>query len=106
MNCRRPLSAAGVPVLIVVDHHEPQNFLTQNFVISRRREATATIYTSYIENGLLAMQKGRRHTAVAIGAPCTPLTIRVDLSGADMDDFHAACVLRQFRDSEPAWNTS
>jgi nanoRNase/pAp phosphatase (c-di-AMP/oligoRNAs hydrolase) len=93
------LEVAGVPVLIVVDHHEPQNLLAPEFCDIRKTGATATIYTSYIEGGLLQMQKGRKeHTAVATALTHAILTDTGGFIRADTDDFHAAAYLSQYRD--------
>jgi nanoRNase/pAp phosphatase (c-di-AMP/oligoRNAs hydrolase) len=93
------LESASVPVLIVVDHHEAQNILTAEYCDIQKTGATATIYTSYIEEGLLAMQRGRKeHTALATALMHAILTDTAGFIRADMDDFHAAAYLSQFRD--------
>ncbi len=53
----KKLDAAGVPPLIVVDHHERSNLLVPAFQDIRKIGATATIYTSYIRSGLLELDK-------------------------------------------------
>jgi nanoRNase/pAp phosphatase (c-di-AMP/oligoRNAs hydrolase) len=45
------LAEAKIPVLAVVDHHEPQGLLEPEFAdIRPAGGATATIYTEYLEN--------------------------------------------------------
>jgi nanoRNase/pAp phosphatase (c-di-AMP/oligoRNAs hydrolase) len=52
------LEAAGVPTLIVVDHHEAQERLQPKFSdIRKTLGAAATIYTEYLENGFIKMDK-------------------------------------------------
>jgi nanoRNase/pAp phosphatase (c-di-AMP/oligoRNAs hydrolase) len=93
------LESADVPVLMVVDHHEPQNYLKAEFSDIQKTGATATIYTCYIENGLLAMQKGRKeHTALATALMHAILTDTGEFIRADMEDFHAAAYLSHYRD--------
>jgi nanoRNase/pAp phosphatase (c-di-AMP/oligoRNAs hydrolase) len=49
--------AASVPPLIIVDHHERQDRITAEFTDIRKIGATATIYTEYIREGLLELNK-------------------------------------------------
>lgn len=95
------LDAAGVPALIIVDHHEKQDLLDPEFSDIRRVGATATIYAEYLEQGLLEMNRSRDQHVVA----ATALThgILTDTNGfirAGTADFHAAAFLSQFRDAE------
>jgi nanoRNase/pAp phosphatase (c-di-AMP/oligoRNAs hydrolase) len=54
-------AAAGVPALVVVDHHERQNRVSAEFEDIRKIGATATIYTEYIQEGLLELNKSDIH---------------------------------------------
>ncbi len=97
----RALEAAGVPILIVVDHHEAQERLKPQFADIRRTGATATIYAEYLEQGLVQMDKSRKDHVVA----ATALThgLITDTGGfilAGPEDFHAAAFLSQFRDAD------
>jgi nanoRNase/pAp phosphatase (c-di-AMP/oligoRNAs hydrolase) len=98
----RSLEGAGVPALVVVDHHETQQRLTPVFKDIRRTfGATATIYAEYLEQGLLKMDKSRKEHLMA----ATALThgIITDTNGlvrAGPEDFHAAAFLSNFRDPE------
>ncbi len=49
--------AAGVSPLIIVDHHERQDRISSEFTDIRKIGATATIYTEYIREGLLELNK-------------------------------------------------
>lgn len=97
----KALEAAGVPVLIVVDHHEPQGTLAPEFSDIQKTGSTATIYTHYIEQGLIAMQKGRKdHVALATALMHGIMTDTGGFIRADAEDLHAAAYLSQFRDPD------
>jgi len=49
--------AAGVKPLVLVDHHEKQDRIESEFTDIRKIGATATIYTQYIREGLLELNK-------------------------------------------------
>lgn len=49
------LEAAGVRVLAVVDHHDPQGVVKPDWSDIRPLGATATMYTQYIQAGLLTL---------------------------------------------------
>ena len=95
------LEAAGVPALIVVDHHDLQERLKPEFSDIRHVGATATIYAEYLEQGLLEMDKSQRDHVVAATALMHGLI--TDTGGfirACAEDFHAACFLSRFRDAD------
>ena len=97
----KALDVARVPVLMVVDHHDPQNQLNPEFSDIQKTGSTATIYAHYIEGGLLPMQKGRKeHVAIATALMHGILSDTAGLIRADMEDFHAAAYLSQFRDPD------
>jgi nanoRNase/pAp phosphatase (c-di-AMP/oligoRNAs hydrolase) len=94
------LRDAGVPALAIVDHHEPQGMVEALFTdIRTGARATATIYTEYIEAGLLQLEYSnpdhqRLATALIHG-------IRSETGGlvrAGRDDFIAAAYLAEFID--------
>jgi len=96
------LRDAGVPALAVIDHHEPQGMVESRFTdIRPGANATATIYTEYIESGLLRLEHydpdhKRLATALMHG-------IRSETGGlvrAERDDFIAAAYLAEFVDRE------
>lgn len=93
------LEAAGVPTLMVIDHHEVQERLKPEFTDLRRTGAVATIYTQYLEQGLLELDKGRKEHIIATTALLHGLIS--DTNGfiqAQAEDFQAAGFLSQFSD--------
>src|SRR5581483_1440799 len=96
------LRGAGVPVLAVIDHHEPQGVIEAQFTdIRTEANATATIYAEYLEGGLLRLEQSdadheRLATALMHG-------IRSETGGlvrAARADFMAAAYLAEFVDQE------
>jgi nanoRNase/pAp phosphatase (c-di-AMP/oligoRNAs hydrolase) len=96
------LHDAGVPALAIIDHHEPQEVIKAQFTdIRPDANATATIYTEYIESGLLRLEHSdpdhkRLATALTHG-------IRSETGGlvrAERDDLMAAAYLAEFVDRE------
>jgi nanoRNase/pAp phosphatase (c-di-AMP/oligoRNAs hydrolase) len=95
----KSLGSAGVPVLMVVDHHDPQGILTPEFSDIQKTGSTATIYTHYIEQGLLPLQKGRKeHVAIATALLHGIISDTAGFIRAGAEDFEAAAYLSQFRD--------
>jgi nanoRNase/pAp phosphatase (c-di-AMP/oligoRNAs hydrolase) len=95
------LEAAGVPPLIIVDHHELQERLEPEFSDIRRTGATATIYAQYLEQGLISLVKSSRNHAVV--ATALMHGIRADTAGfirAGAEDLRAAAFLSQFSDAD------
>lgn len=91
--------AAGVSPLVIVDHHERQDRIEAEFTDIRKIGATATIYTEYIRDGLLELNKSdnqhvRLATALMHG-------IRSETSGlirAREEEMDAATFLTRFVD--------
>ena len=50
-------AAIGVKPIVIVDHHEKQDRIQAEFTDIRKIGATATIYTEYIREGLLELNK-------------------------------------------------
>ncbi len=97
----KALEAAGVPALIVVDHHDLQERLKPQFSDIRHVGATATIYAEYLERGLPELDKSQRDHLVAATALMHGLI--TDTGGfirAGAEDFHAAGFLSRFRDAD------
>ena len=95
------LEQAGVPILIVVDHHKLQDRLKPEFSDIRGTGATATIYSDYLERGLLELDKTRKDHVVA--ATALMHGIMTDTGGfvqASAEDFRAAAFLSKFRDTD------
>jgi nanoRNase/pAp phosphatase (c-di-AMP/oligoRNAs hydrolase) len=92
-------TAAGVKPLVIVDHHERQDRILADYTDIRKIGATATIYTEYIRDGLLELNKSdiqhvRLATALMHG-------IRSETSGlvrAREDEMDAATFLTRFTD--------
>ena len=53
----RMLTSAGIRLLAVIDHHDVQNMIQAEFSDIRKVGATATIYTQYIREGLLDLDR-------------------------------------------------
>jgi nanoRNase/pAp phosphatase (c-di-AMP/oligoRNAs hydrolase) len=93
-------AAAGVKPLVIVDHHEKQDRIEAEFTDIRKIGATATIYTEYIREGLLELNKSdpnhvKLATALMHG-------IRSETSGlirAREDELEAAAFLSRYADS-------
>jgi len=95
------LEAAHVPPLLVVDHHEPQDFLKPEYQDIRRSGATATIYAGYLEKGLVEMDRSRReHTLLATALMHGIISDTASFNRAGDEDFAAAAFLSRFRDAE------
>lgn len=95
------LEAAGVPTLIVVDHHEAQERLSPQFSDIRRSGATATIYAEYLERGLVEMLKSRQQDVIAATALMHGMiTDTNNFTRAGPHDFRAAAFLSRFRDAD------
>jgi nanoRNase/pAp phosphatase (c-di-AMP/oligoRNAs hydrolase) len=96
------LEEAAVSTLIVVDHHELQPGLMPLFADVRTGYgATATIYSEYLENGLLKMDKSRRdHVLLATALMHGLITDTNGLIRASVEDFHAAGFLSSYRDPD------
>ena len=91
--------AAGVKPLVIVDHHERQDRIEAVYTDIRKIGATATIYTEYIREGLLELNKSdvqhiRLATALMHG-------IRSETSGlirAREEEMEAGTFLARFTD--------
>jgi nanoRNase/pAp phosphatase (c-di-AMP/oligoRNAs hydrolase) len=97
----RALREAGVPTLIVVDHHERQGELQPRFSDIRRTGATATIYARYLESGLVELDRSNEdHVRVATALMHGIITDTGGLIRATPEDFYAAAFLSRFTDPE------
>ncbi|MBE7472146.1 MAG: bifunctional oligoribonuclease/PAP phosphatase NrnA [Anaerolineales bacterium] len=95
------LEAAGVPCLIVVDHHEVQERLQPHFKDIRRSGAVATIYAKYLEQGLLELDRSNKDHVIAATALMHGLiTDTQNFIRANAEDFQAAGFLSWFTDVE------
>lgn len=91
--------AAGVTPLVIVDHHEPQNRITAEFMDIRKIGATVTIYTEYMRDGLLELKKtDPRHAMLATALMHGVRSETAGLVRAEAAEFEAAMFLSQFVD--------
>jgi nanoRNase/pAp phosphatase (c-di-AMP/oligoRNAs hydrolase) len=94
-----PLSKANVSPLMIIDHHERQERLQAEFTDIRRIGATATIYTEYIQEGLLTLDRSRPdHIKCATALMHGIRSETNDLIRAKDDEFLAAAFLSHFYD--------
>ena len=93
------LDSAGVPVLMVIDHHELQDRLNPQFSDIRRAGATATIYAEYLEQ-IIEMDRSRKeHVITATALMHGLLTDTNNFITANSEDFRAAAFLSRYRDA-------
>jgi nanoRNase/pAp phosphatase (c-di-AMP/oligoRNAs hydrolase) len=94
------LEAADVPILIVVDHHEAQGRVEAEYCDIRPVGATATIYTEYLQEGIVEMDPNDEdHVRVATALMHGLLTDTNQFAEATEADFQAAAFLSHFRDN-------
>jgi nanoRNase/pAp phosphatase (c-di-AMP/oligoRNAs hydrolase) len=94
-----PLSRANVPTLMIIDHHERQDRLQAEYNDIRRIGATATIYTEYIQEGLLTLDRSHPdHIKCATALMHGLRSETNDLIRAKEDEFLAAAFLSHFYD--------
>jgi len=94
-----PLLKAQLPVLMIIDHHERQERIQAEYTDIRRIGATATIYTEYIQEGLLALDRSNPdHVKCATALMHGIRSETNDLIRAKEDEFLAAAFLSQFYD--------
>jgi nanoRNase/pAp phosphatase (c-di-AMP/oligoRNAs hydrolase) len=95
------LHEAEVPVLLVVDHHEPQDQLTPEFIEIYKAGSTATIYANYLQAGALEMDTAEKeHITVATALLHGIMTDTAGFIRADANDLAAAAYLSRYRDAE------
>jgi nanoRNase/pAp phosphatase (c-di-AMP/oligoRNAs hydrolase) len=93
------LIKAQVPLLMIIDHHERQERIQAEFTDIRRIGATATIYTEYIQEGLLTLDRSNPdHIKCATALMHGLRSETNDLVRAKEDEFLAAAFLSQFYD--------
>ncbi|OGK05981.1 MAG: exopolyphosphatase-like protein, partial [Candidatus Riflebacteria bacterium GWC2_50_8] len=95
------VQALKIPELIVVDHHELQNRLKPQFIDIRKVGATATIYASYLREGIIQLERTRNDHMKA--ATALMHGIKTDTNGfvrAGSEDFIAAAFLSRFVDND------
>jgi nanoRNase/pAp phosphatase (c-di-AMP/oligoRNAs hydrolase) len=95
------LESAGVPVLLVVDHHQTQTRLNPEFSHIEQTGATATIYTMFLREGVVELDTAHKeHVLVATALMHGILSDTSGFVRAGADDLEAAAFLSRFRDAE------
>lgn len=93
------LQEGAVPTLAVIDHHEPADILSAQFTDIRRVGSTATIYASYLQEGILTLvDTNEDHVRVATAMMHGVMSDTGQFTRAGPEDFQAASFLSKFRD--------
>jgi nanoRNase/pAp phosphatase (c-di-AMP/oligoRNAs hydrolase) len=97
----RMLENNGIPVLLIVDHHAPQDRVEAPFTIIRKTGSTATIYAQYLEDGLLDLDRHNKdHVRAATALMHGILTDTGGFLQAKEEDFFAAASLIRSIDTQ------
>ena len=93
---------AGIPLVVVVDHHSKQGDLKAEFIDLRpQTRATATILTQYIQSGMLEFDSNNENHVKCATALMHGLRSDTNrLMQAKEEDFLAAAYLSRFYDSQ------
>ncbi|HEX8690814.1 MAG TPA: bifunctional oligoribonuclease/PAP phosphatase NrnA [Longimicrobium sp.] len=96
------LKAAGVPTLAVIDHHDPQDVLDPIFSDVRPVGAAATLFTEYLQSGLvLKLDPGNEHHVRLATALMHGLHSETDgFVRARPGEYQAAAYLSRFMDPD------
>ncbi|UBF28184.1 bifunctional oligoribonuclease/PAP phosphatase NrnA [Kovacikia minuta CCNUW1] len=96
------LRQAGIPITVVIDHHNMQEELKAEFVdIRPHTRATATILTQYLQAGLLKLDSNSNEHVKCATALMHGLRSDTDaLRQAKEEDFLAAAYLSRFYDGQ------
>ncbi|MBW4638438.1 MAG: bifunctional oligoribonuclease/PAP phosphatase NrnA [Gloeocapsa sp. UFS-A4-WI-NPMV-4B04] len=93
---------AGIPITVVIDHHSLQGDLKSEFIDLRPQvRATATIFTQYLQAGLLVLDSSvNQHIKCATALMHGLRSDTNRLMQAQEEDFQAAGYLSRFYDSQ------
>lgn len=93
---------AGIPLVLVIDHHSPQARLDAEYIDLRPHiRATATILTQYLQQGLLTFDRSNtKHTKCATALMHGLRADTNQLMHAAEDDFMAAAYLSRYYDGQ------
>jgi nanoRNase/pAp phosphatase (c-di-AMP/oligoRNAs hydrolase) len=96
------VAEAGIPLMVVVDHHSKQGKIKAEFVDLRpQTRATATILTQYIQSGMLEFDSSNENHVKCATALMHGLRSDTNrLMQAKEEDFLAAAYLSRFYDSQ------
>jgi len=94
------LNEAHIPPIIVVDHHARQeNLPNAEYIDIRRVGATATIYTEYLQAGILTLDGSKREHVIAATALMHGIISDTNhFINAGEEDFAAAAFLSHYLD--------
>jgi nanoRNase/pAp phosphatase (c-di-AMP/oligoRNAs hydrolase) len=93
---------AGIPLVAIIDHHSLQNDVKSEFIDIRPAvRATATIFTQYLQAGLLSLDSSiNQHVKCATALMHGLRSDTNRLMQAQEDDFMAAAYLSRFYDAQ------
>ena len=95
------LNAAGVKLLVVVDHHEIQDQYEFEYKDIRKTGSTATIYVQYLKEDVIKLEKSdKNHIMMATALMHGILTDTSSFVLANEEDLQAAAYLSNYRDTE------
>ena len=99
----RDLEEKEIPIVLIIDHHTPQERLQAEFSDIRKVGAVGTIYVEYLTNEsspITLERSNKKHVFLATALMLGIITDTKHFITAVAEDFHAAQVLHEFRDSE------
>ena len=96
------IDSAGLPLVLVIDHHSPQSKLDAEYIDLRPHiRATATILAQYLQNGLLSLDRSNtKHVKCATALMHGIRSDTNQLKHAGEEDFMAAAYLSRYYDSQ------
>lgn len=95
----KALKDAQIPVLMILDHHEPQSSPQAEFSDIRAIGSTATIYSQYLQQDILELDTGQdEHVKMATALMHGLITDTNNFMRAGPADFYAAAFLSRYRD--------
>jgi nanoRNase/pAp phosphatase (c-di-AMP/oligoRNAs hydrolase) len=95
------LVKAGVPLLLIVDHHQLQDKLEPQYSDIQTIGATSSIYTAYLEAGVVEWDSvHKEHVLASTALVHGILTDTEGFVRASAQDLYAAAYLSRFRDPE------
>ena len=90
-----------IPLLIIMDHHEPQSSPKSEFTDIRTIGSTATMFAQYLEQGVLELDSGQEeHVKMATALMHGIITDTNNFMRAGAADFYAAAFLSRYRDAD------
>ena len=99
----RDLEEKEIPIVLIIDHHTPQERLQAEFSDIRKVGAVGTIYVEYLTNEsspITLERSNKKHVFLATALMLGIITDTKHFITAVAEDFQAAQVLHEFRDSE------